>query len=127
MEIENAKRPIELELLDPATWVHRFDGAPPDMIPLKVWRSRGFLVQAHVAKPPAVCRLSINRTALQGGRWVDGITWDDLQRLKREAGYGSHDAIEIYPADVDVVNVANIRHLWVMPPDSLPFAWRAKK
>ena len=75
-----------------------------------------------------VVRLSINRTTLgANGRWDENITWDDLQRLKREAGYGDKDAVEVFPADVDVVNVANMRHLWVFVGNyRLPFAWRAK-
>lgn len=45
----------------------------------------------------------------------DGIPWDDLQVMKRLAGYGDDYAIEVYPADRDIVNDANIRHLWVLP------------
>lgn len=32
-------------------------------------------------------------------------------------------AVEIYPAERDIVNVANMRHLWVLP-ERLPFGWR---
>jgi hypothetical protein len=70
-----------------------------------------------------VVRLSVCRTSLAGDRWQDGITWDELQRLKRECGYGDADAIEVFPADTDVVNVANMRHLWVMA-DPIACAWR---
>jgi len=55
-------------------------------------------------------------------RWVDGITWDDLQRLKREAGYGDREAVEVYPPAACVVNEANIRHLWILP-SRMPFSW----
>jgi hypothetical protein len=53
----------------------------------------------------------------------DGIGWDDLQRLKGEAGYGEYCAVEIYPPDADVVNVANMRHLFILksPPAMM---WR---
>jgi hypothetical protein len=37
-------------------------------------------------------------------------------------GFGAADALEVYPRDGDVVNVANIRHLWVLR-DPLPWAW----
>ena len=90
---------------------------------LRVLRSRDFLVQEFAADGPAVVRLSVCRTSLAGDRWQDGITWDDLQRLKRECGYGDADAIEVFPADADVVNVANMRHLWVMA-DPIACAWR---
>lgn len=77
-------------------------------------RSRGFLVQ-EFAEADGVIRLSINRTELRGdGRWTDGITWDELQRLKREAGHGDRVAVEVFPPDSDVVNVANVRHLWLL-------------
>lgn len=89
-----------------------------------VWRSRGFLVQGF-EEDDGIIRLSINRTQIDAktGRWVDGITWDELQRLKAECGYGDRYAMEIFPADADVVNVANVRHLWLLtrPP---AFAWR---
>lgn len=91
----------------------------------RCWRSRGFLVQGYTEAAPVVIRLSILRTALdQRGGWQQDISWDDLQRLKREAGYGDHEAVEVFPPDRDVVNVANIRHLWILPAGHLPFAWR---
>jgi len=92
----------------------------------RVWRSRDFLVQEYAEAEPVLVRLSVLRTTLDPklGRWVDGITWDELQAIKSEIGYGSHDALELYPADQDVVNVANLRHLWVMR-ELATFAWRA--
>lgn len=90
---------------------------------LRVLRSRDFLVQEFAANAPAKVRLSVCRTTLYGDRWQDGITWDDLQQIKRECGYGDADAIEVFPADADVVNVANMRHLWVMS-EPVACAWR---
>lgn len=92
---------------------------------LRVLRSRDFLVQEFPATSPAVVRLSVSRTTLKDGEWVDGITWEELQRIKRECGYGDADAIEIYPGDLDVVNVANMRHLWIMAAP-VECAWRKK-
>lgn len=93
---------------------------------LELWRSRRFLVQVYdeSTETESFRRLSVQRTALgEDGHWVAGLSWDDLQQIKRECGYGAHDAVEIYPPDVDVVNVANIRHLWVfMEPFRL--TWR---
>ena len=99
----------------------------PDVFPLRcteVWRSRDYLVQIYQERD-GMERMSVCRTALDGDRWEDGISWDTLQRLKRECGRGDRDAVEIYPADADVINVANMRHLWLMP-EPLPFAWRRK-
>lgn len=89
-----------------------------------VWRSRSFMCQAFDAGA-GVVRLSFNRTEVDEAtyRWRDDITWDDLQRLKREAGFGDREAVEIFPPDDSVVNVANMRHLWVLPAP-MPFSWR---
>lgn len=110
--------------------VHLFEVArsawPPVQHPpglTRVWRSQGFLVQQYeLANEPI--RLSINRARLaDNGRWVDGITWDEIQRLKRECGYGDRYACELYPDDRDLVDVANVRHIWLL--DEAPsFAWR---
>lgn len=91
-----------------------------------VWRNREFLVQAF-EEGSGVIRLSVNRTSWdhQRGSWSQNITWDELQQLKSEAGYAAQDAVEIYPAAGDVVNVANMRHLWVLPA-KLDFAWRSR-
>ena len=47
----------------------------------------------------------------------------ELQDIKRQAGLGDYMAVEIYPKDRDIVNVANMRHLWVLR-DPLQFGWR---
>lgn len=91
--------------------------------PKRVWRSRNFLVQLF-HDPCGFDRLSISRTELgSDGRLKDGITWDDLQRLKGEAGFGASWAVECYPPDQNVVNVANHRHLFLLtePP---AFGWK---
>ncbi len=48
-----------------------------------------------------------------------GISWDQLQEIKSEIAGPDARAIEIFPADCDVVNEANIRHLWIVP-DGIP-------
>lgn len=114
---DNAKQPATLQEIPRWRWPN------PDAPQLRALRSRDFLVQEFAAAAPAVVRLSICRTTLDGDRWQDGIAWEDLQRLKHECGYGNCDAVEVFPADADVVNVANMRHLWVMA-EPVPFAWR---
>ena len=98
------------------------DGKAPG--PVKVWRSREFFCQLF--EESGVLRFSVNRTHVDPAtlRWVDGISWDDLQRLKREAGFGGLEMVEIYPPDADLVDVANIRHLWIVST-RMPFSWRA--
>jgi hypothetical protein len=99
---------------------------PRDMV--RAMRNRHYLVQEYAAPekaPHVLCRLSVNRALLNDrGDWLDGITWDQLQAVKAAVGYGDHDAIEVYPRERDVVNVANIRHLWVLR-EPLPWAWGA--
>ncbi len=88
--------------------------------PLEVWESQEFLVQLYALKdgeghdPDLSLRMTVCRTTLRGdGRANDNISWEDLQRIKREIGHGETYAIEVYPRDSDVVNVANMRHLWL--------------
>lgn len=117
LERENRKHPATLQEVPRHEWPN------PDAPQVRVLRSRDFLVQIWEEPLPTLVRLSVSRTTHNGQRWDDGITWDELQRIKREAGYGNHDAVEVFPADRDVVNVANMRHLFVLA-DPLSFAWR---
>lgn len=121
LERENARRPLHLEGIPRDEWPEGLAYRPG--APVAVWRSRGFLVQFFAEPAPAVGRLSILRTTLKGDRWADEITWDELQRLKSEAGFDDKWAVEVYPAAGSVVNVANIRHLWLLP-EAPAFAWK---
>jgi hypothetical protein len=124
LERDNAKRPLQLELIPRNEWPEGMATRPG--APIRVLRSRGFLVQCFQAPAPAFIRLSILRTSLQGDRWTDNITWDEIQRLKAEAGFAESWAVEIYPPDADVVNVANIRHVWIL--DHTPaYGWRKER
>lgn len=118
---ENARRPLELEEVPADEWPLVMRSAVAG--PIRVLRSRHFLVQVFAGEGPVVARLSVNRTELTGDRWSDNIAWDELQALKGQSGYPNQDAVEVYPRSGDVVNVANMRHLWVMR-EPLPFAWR---
>lgn len=122
MADENRRWPVTLREIPREAWPKRDHS---DERRIQAWRSRDFLVQAF-HEGGGIIRLSINRSSIdmRTARWRDGITWDELQRLKAEAGYGDHCAVEVYPPDADVINVANVRHLWVLP-DAPAFAWRA--
>jgi hypothetical protein len=96
---------------------------PPFPPIMEAWRSRNFLASVY-QEENGVVRISINRTAIdhKTGHWVDGITWDEIQCIKSEMGHGDKFAVEIYPPDKDVVNVAAMRHIWLL--DQAPaFAW----
>lgn len=116
---ESARLPVTLQPVDRAIW-------PPnqDSRLRAVWRSRGFLVQV-LDESEGIIRLTVNRTTVDThtGRWEENITWDELQQLKRECGFGQRDAVEIYPADRDLVNVASMRHLFIQPGE-LAFKWK---
>lgn len=98
--------------------------------PMRVWQSKRWLVQLYEETsskwPAGVQRMSVSRTVLRtDGHWTDGITWDDLQNLKNEIGFGDKYAIEIYPRDRDLIAAANMRHLWILD-DPLPIGWFRK-
>lgn len=113
---ESATYPQTMKPVDPDKWRHmRHTGI------IAVWRSRHFMCQVY-QKPNEPLRLTIQRSAINDdGGWKDGIAWDDIQRIKAECGYGDQCAIELYPPDRLVVNVANLRHIWIVEPPS--FMW----
>lgn len=109
----------------------RFTEIPSDQWPpgyalmtvpvLRVWRNRDFLVQLF---NEGHGRLSICRSRLapNGQRWADGISWDELMEVKAAVGFGSRWAVEVFPPDDCVVDVANMRHLWLLA-ERPPFSW----
>lgn len=92
---------------------------------IAAYRSRAFVVIVW-QEPSGFQRLSVNRTEWDEaeGRFRGDISWDDLQRLKSEAGYGDVAAVELYPPDHDVLNTVNLRHLFLLPSIP-PFMWRS--
>lgn len=87
--------------------------------PIEVFESRWFLVQVFdegLFEGRLLHRLTVCRAAIdKNGGWKQDISWEELQNtIKNNCGYGDWYGIEIYPRDKDVVNVANMRHLWVM-------------
>lgn len=92
--------------------------------PVEVWHSRHFLALVYLdATPEGIfTRVSVNRTEIENdGHWKQGITWDELMRVKAEIGRSEAWAVEVYPPASQVVNVANLRHLFLVPQP--PFAW----
>lgn len=90
--------------------------------PLRIWRSKRVLAVLYMDSN-GFPRLSVNRTDVHIGGFMDNISWDDLMEVKRAVGYGDTTALEVYPRDTDIVNVANMRHLWLM--EEVPsFVWR---
>lgn len=90
--------------------------------PTAVWVSRRWIVQLYQIPEElgdgVVGRVSVRRT--------DGkaeVTWYELQEIKREIGFGDRWALEIFPDDASLTDVANMRHLWLLaaPP---AFGWK---
>lgn len=121
MARENLKWPEEPQEIPRDKWpALRFDH-DPDLVPLKVFRSRRFFIQVVLDRGHT--RISVNRTQLdENFEYVQGITWDELFEIKNAVGYADKDCIEIYPAKKDLVNVANMRHLFVLD-DRHPCNW----
>lgn len=89
----------------------------PNYKRLSCWRGDAYIVQV-IEEPNGVYRISVHRHDQ-----ADGISWDHLQAIKSAIGFGERDAVEAYPKDKDVLNVANYRHLWVLP-FLMPCFWR---
>ena len=103
---QQRNQPDTLTPIQPSEWKSH-----PKNI-LQVWRSSKYFVQLYQAENGL--RITINRTELKAGvKWKDNITFEELMHIKREIGFGDGQAIEIYPPDAEVVNVANMRHLWI--------------
>lgn len=96
-----------------------------ESIPLDVWLSVDYLAVLYKQRVNGRRRLTVNR--VKRGRskrpgqmtdWRDGITWDELQRIKNECLGADVWCVECYPPESEVVNVNNMRHLWVLdePP-----------
>lgn len=109
-------RPATLTPIPQAEWppTHRYAHQPP----AHVWCSKHYLVQMFDEQPfqgIETRRLSVNRVTLKAdGHWEENLTWDELQSIKHEIGFGEWYGLEIYPPDRHVVNVANLRHLWLL-------------
>ena len=88
--------------------------------PLRAWISNKFLAVLYEQRIDGKRRLTVNQTRRNGKSWRDGITWDELQRVKNECLGEDVWCVEVDPAQTDLVNVSNMRHLWVLdgPPET---------
>ena len=115
---------VSMVEVDPSSYA-----AFPGMVrwPVRVWQSRDYLAVLYVDTRDGSRCLSVNRTATnRDGSWMDGITWDELQRVKNETVGPETWAVEVFPAQSEMINEANMRHLWVL--DEAPsYAWKGGK
>lgn len=119
-----------MQEVDPSEWAHIPEKDSRSRV-TKVFRDDRFLVQ--VRKHGSTVRLTISKInhTIKNNRtiWEDGITWDELQEIKNKCGFKDQWLCEYFPADDEVVNIANMRHLWVLdehPYDSLNYMYGVK-
>jgi hypothetical protein len=109
---ESKKRPVRLTEIRRDLW------PMSETKQTHVWHSRKFLVQMFDETPFQgidTRRISVSRVTLKDdGRWEDGVSWEELMQVKREIAFGDWYGLEIFPRDADIVNVANMRHLWLL-------------
>ncbi len=122
---------VEIQTRENSKWPNFLKSVPSELWPkyhvmlrpLELWRSREFLVQ--IFKPVnGGERMTVNRTEIdETGAWKQNISWDDLMKLKTQCGRHDRWAVEIYPPDEKIVNVANMRHVWLVE-EAPSFAWK---
>ncbi len=118
---ENTLRPHNLSLIPKPEWPDAMRKKGPRVLK-EVWHSRKYIVQVF-EEPENVERLSICRTEYNTQlEYIDRLTWEQLQQIKDQVGRGDKYAIEVYPKNCDVVNVANMRHLWILE-NPLKYGW----
>lgn len=110
------ERPLSMTLIPRDRWPTAYRNSAE--APTKAWESRKCLAQLYdigAREGRTAMRLSVCRVTLQdNGHWEQNLTWEELMTVKRECGFADWYAVEIYPRDRDIVNVANLRHLWLL-------------
>lgn len=128
---ENLKWPLKLVQVSPDLWkpqdtTVRLKTGNADPSPMiDVWRSRSLVVQVYDIGN-GLLRLSMHRTEWDNhlGRFKDGLSWDRLQTVKDDLGYGDRVGLEVYPPNDLMVNIANIRHMVLLPAGEIPsYVW----
>lgn len=120
---ENKKWPDDMICIPKKDWDPKTRDHPKG--PVKAWRSNRYL--AHLYHDRGFVRLSINRADMTpAGKWDDGLTWDEMMAVKDECGFGECWAVEVYPPNSEVVNVANMRHLWLFT-EAPAYGWRKER
>jgi len=97
--------------------------------PIEVWLSDFAMAQIYAPQEGGQ-RITVNRLQVERVRdngeviFKGGISWDRLQAIKHQIGFGDRWAVELYPPEDQVINVANMRHLFLTTtPD---FGWKLK-
>lgn len=97
--------------------------------PAKMLVNNLFSVQYfyHATEWGEVTQLTIRRHDADNGAKGRQVSWADKQRIKDELVGGRFTAIEVFPSQENLVDQANLYHLWVLPEDmELPFGLHFK-
>ena len=92
--------------------------------PAKMFVNNLFSVQFfyHATEWGEITQLTIRRHDADDGAKGKQISWADKQRIKDTLIGENFTAIEVFPSQENLVDQANIYHLWVLPEDmELPF------
>jgi hypothetical protein len=97
-------------------------------VPIRAWKSRNFIVQLHDRAEEGLQRLSVQRAGANAGilpqnRDLRPISWDELMAVKSDCGFADSWACELLPAAGQVVDVAPMRHIWILS-QAPTFGWR---
>lgn len=95
---------------------------------VKVWENNRFLVQRyHEEHSIRLTVIKKEAAYFENGLpiWKEGITWDELQGIKDALGFYDSWFVEIYPPKEHIINVANMRHLWIITEPN--FGWKKEK
>lgn len=112
-----------------ASWTWEDVPAPANLLPswgtlLRATRNDFYSVQVYRlgSEWGEIVHLAIRRHDAH-----PDIPWAHRQRIKDEIAGSERTAIEVFPAAADLVDEANLYHLWVLPLDrSLPFTLRSR-
>lgn len=108
-----ASYPDELTKVDENDPNMPYTSHPQDLD--SIWRNKKFTVMLWNVPAGKKMTISRNEWDSKSRRYVDGITWDEIMEIKRGIGFGEQNAVEFYPPDSEVVNIANVRHIWILP------------
>jgi hypothetical protein len=86
-----------------------------------VFQSEDFTVQCFNVDENVI-RLAINRNpvAQMSLSYPDGIDREELKAIIKALGFGDRYGVEIYPPKRSILNVMNVRHLWLLPKSPIP-------
>lgn len=83
----------------------------------EVWASNKFVVLVFEYKTSTNFsgRLHIHRAEMDivQKRWVGDISWDELQEIKMQCGFGERKAVEFFPKQSELKDTNNVRHLFI--------------